>query len=243
MVGLRNLIQHAVEAKRLAATAELIDDLAEHLSQSLQAIAANAQASTLRVRAGNADPQDLIDAFEQMAGQALRAGQIVRSERERVETTGGFAPSVDLGALVGNVLGSLRAQARRVDLPVRFECRPQTAPVACYARGLAAAVSVLLLRCIETAGSYAEFERVMRVRVGPSTEPDAVEVCLGVGGFDPSAPWGDSHLDEDPSDAPQLAMEIVVVRALIEAHGGMLWVMAEPRGLCSARFTLPIRRT
>ena len=32
------------------------------------------------------------------------------------------------------------------------------------------------------------------------------------------------------------------MRSLVESHGGRLWVVAEPRGLCSARLTLPADR-
>jgi hypothetical protein len=107
-------------------------------------------------------------------------------------------------------------------------------------QGLARALGILLLRCLETAGSHAPNERVLRVRVSAYAEPDTVEIAMGIGGYNSPAPSGDVVAESVPAAAVCLAAEIVVVRSLIESHGGRLWVVAESRGLCSARLTLPV---
>jgi two-component system sensor kinase FixL len=239
---LKELLHQAAEARRLDGLAELIDDLAGQINRPLMSIAANAQAAARRLRAGSSSAADLLEALEQIAGEALRAGQVVHRMHERV-VADGFEESVDLGVLVAELLRSLRPETQRAEILVRFEVRPQMPRIACYSRGLRAAVAVLLLRCIETAGKYADYERLMRVRVAPATEPGAVEVGMGIGGNDPSELWGDPLIEPDPADVPSsLAVEVAVVQALIEAHGGRFWVVAEPRGLCSTRFTLPVLR-
>ena len=237
--GLRDLLEHAVEARCLFSTTKLLGDLAHEINQPLAAIAAYARGSVNQLRFNTAAPADLLEVSEQIAIEAMRAGNTVRRLRERVRAAGGRKECVDMGALVADVLRSLPQEVLRLEVQVRFDNRTPTPTVVGYAQGLARAVSTLVSRCIETAANYANYERVLRLKVAPSTDADAVEIGIEIGGYDPSAPTGGIIPQSVPSCTACLAAEVSLVRSLVESHGGSLWVVAEPRGLCSARLTLP----
>jgi signal transduction histidine kinase len=241
--GLKELVDHATAARRLFAMADLISDLAHHINQPLAAIAAYAEGSAQHLRAGSAETADLLEVSERISAEALRAGEVVRRLCERIRVAGIRNETVDVRVLLADVLRSLDPAARRLDVPVLLDAGGPTLPVVCYVQGLARALGTLLLRCLETAGNHADHERVLRVKITTHDEPDTVEIGMGIGGYKPSAPSGDVVVAESvPLDAACLAAEIVLVRSLIESHGGRLWVVAESRGLCSARLTLPACR-
>jgi signal transduction histidine kinase len=236
---LKELLDDAVGARCLFAMKELLSDLANDINQPLAAIAAFAQGSVQHLRSATADPADLLETSERIAAEALRAGEVVHRLGERLHGAAGRAELVDPSVLVGEALRRLEPAA---EVPVRLHVEEPVPSIIGYAEGLTAAVSVLLLRCLETAAGPADHERVLRVNVVPSAPPDAVEIGIGIGGYDPFAPSGDILPQSVPPEAACLAGEIAVVRSPVEAHGGRLWVVAESRGLCSARLMLPADR-
>ena len=78
------LLQRATEAQHLQTATNLVAELSHQINQPLASIAAYAQACAHRLRNNRVDPADLLKAFDHIAREALRAGDIVHGLREKI---------------------------------------------------------------------------------------------------------------------------------------------------------------
>jgi two-component system sensor kinase FixL len=97
---------------RLATMGEMAAGISHELNQPLAAIANYAQACVRLLRLPAADIPEISGALEQIAGQALRAGEIIRRIRSLVRNEDVRRESQDINELIREVHGLLASDAR-----------------------------------------------------------------------------------------------------------------------------------
>ena len=118
------LRQHQAElahALRLHTAGEMTAALAHEINQPLGAITNYAQGGVQRLRTGPVDPAALREAFEEIAREGLRAGQIIRGLRNLVQRETAVSDGVDVNALAAEAVRLLEPQARVHGVTVRLE--------------------------------------------------------------------------------------------------------------------------
>ena len=108
---------------------EMAAGLAHEINQPLGAIANYAQGCTRRLRGGSVDGAELLPIVEEIAHEALRAGEIIRRLRDLVRKEGPQQAAVDLNALVRESTRIIEPEARAAAVSAwssrwRPTCRP-----------------------------------------------------------------------------------------------------------------------
>lgn len=106
---------------RLATMGEMAAGISHELNQPLAAIANYAQACARLLRAPIPDLQEVTGTMDQISGQALRAGEIIRRIRSLVRNEDVRRESVDINALIREVDALLASDARVHDGQLSLE--------------------------------------------------------------------------------------------------------------------------
>lgn len=162
-----------IDAEHLVLS-DLAAGFAHELNQPLAAIAAYAAgAATLLRREPGAPPQAL-QIMQAIAGQALRAGDVIEQLRGAARPLPGPGLPLDPNSLVLAVLPLLRSLASQQDVDVRLELRTPVPAVLGDASRLQALLIMLMAGAIDTVIRLPADRR----RVTISTENDGATVEL-----------------------------------------------------------------
>ena len=112
--------QRMTHVSRLATMGEMAAGIAHELNQPLAAISNYASAAARLLAAGQ-EPDDVRMALEQITGQALRAGEIIRRLRALVQNKETRREPVDVNDLVNEVVSFSLSDARLHDVRIRAE--------------------------------------------------------------------------------------------------------------------------
>ncbi len=153
---------------------DLAAGFAHELNQPLAAIAAYAAgAATLLRREANAPPQAL-HIVQAIAGQALRAGDVIEQLRGAARPLPGLGLPLDPNALVRAALPLLRSLASQQDVEVRLELRTPSPAVLGDASRLQAVLIMLFSGAVDAVARLPTERR----RVTISTDHGAYTVEL-----------------------------------------------------------------
>src|SRR5262249_23739136 len=114
---------------RLSLMGEMATGLAHELNQPLAAISNYARGCARRIRAGTVAPASLLEALDEIAGQAARAGEIIQWIRNFVRRREPECVPVVLADLVRNALKILDADLRSHRVGVRLDLADDVPPV------------------------------------------------------------------------------------------------------------------
>jgi len=109
-----------MQVSRLATIGEMTSGVAHELNQPLAAIANYAQASVRLLSSPTPDIADVREALEEIAAQAVRAGDIIRRMRNLVRAEEVERVPTDSSALVEEMLDLLQADARAHDTGLKL---------------------------------------------------------------------------------------------------------------------------
>lgn len=224
---------------RLHTIGEMAATLAHEINQPLCAITNYAQGGAHRLRVGALDPAALLQAFEQIALEGLRAGQILRGIRGLVQRDDEAETAIDVNALAGEALRVLEPQARQHGVTVRLEGGVGIPTVQANATQIEQVMVNLMLNGVQaTAGAGAARREVVVVttRSGESIEVAVSDTGEGI------APTVVSRLFTPfvTTKARGLGLGLAISRTIVENHGGRLWAMPNPGTGTTFRFSLPI---
>src|SRR5205814_9453158 len=116
---------------RVGTIGEIAAGLAHEINQPLGAIANYAQGCVRRLQAGSADTAALLPIVEEIAGEALRAGAIIRRQRDLVRKKSPPPERLDLNGLVRESARMLAPEARQLGVRVHLAPTPDLPPVTC----------------------------------------------------------------------------------------------------------------
>lgn len=238
--------ERMTQVSRLATLGEMAAGIAHELNQPLAAITNYAHAAQ---RFSQSLALDRIDtdgdirlALEQIASQALRAGEIIRRLRGLVQNRDTQKESSDLNALVREVIGFVQSELRLREIKVSTRFANDVPPVELDRIQIQQVLLNLLRNAIEALDTVTPAER----RIELATEIDS---GLGLIRFiitdsGPGVP--DSMIDQifEPfctSKVTGTGLGLAISRTIAEAHHGKLNHERPITG--GARFTLSLPTT
>ena len=234
----RQAEKEAVEARermmhvsRLATMGEMASGISHELNQPLTAIANYAQASVRLLAVPDPALADVRDALEQIAGQALRAGEIIRRLRSLVRKRDTQREQSDVNDLIRELNSLARADARSNDVRIILELAADLPPVSLDRIQIQQVMLNLVRNSIDALESIPAADREIIIRSGSSTTGDVfVEIAdRGVGIAADMLP----HLFTPfaTSKPEGTGLGLAISRTIVEAHRGRLDYRAnKPRG-------------
>jgi two-component system sensor kinase FixL len=235
--------ERMMHVSRLATMGEMAAGISHELNQPLTAIATTAQACIRIMDAPAPDVAEVRAALDSMAGQALRAGEIIRRLRKLVRRHESELQPGDVNSVIDELNALAMADARANDVRIRVQLAPQLPAVMMDRIQIQQVLLNLLRNGIDALQSMPFGDKQLLLSSALDANGD-VEVCVCDTGPGVAAEMLD-HLftpfATTKSDGTGLGLAIS--RSIVEAHKGRLeYSNNEPTG---ARFsvTLPAMRT
>jgi len=238
---LQELQSELVHVSRLSALGEMASSLAHELNQPLAAIN-NYIKGCQRLLQNNAGPhaQTIQDALEKAADQALRAGEIIRRQREFVTRRETQKTLQRVSRLVEEASALALIGARERGVIVRLQIDSTIDCVFVDGVQIQQVLVNLFRNALEA--MHASERRELIVTVAPSAEI-MVEIMVSDTGegistdilprlFEPFV----------TSKATGMGVGLSISKSIIEAHGGRLWAEANPLGGTVFHFTIPAEK-
>ncbi|HAF40171.1 MAG TPA: PAS domain-containing sensor histidine kinase [Sphingobium sp.] len=224
-------------ASRVTAMGTLASALAHELNQPLTAIANYMEAGRdLLAAPGEVDREMLGEAMTESAGQALRAGEIIRSLREFIRRGETVRQPEPLRTLLaeGAALAFIGADSRGIDMDVSVDRRIDKVLVN---RVQLQQVIINLVRNAVEAMQHSPV-RILRLTAVPA-EDDRVEVIVA-----DSGPGLDPDMSRTlftpftTSKATGMGVGLSISQTIVEGHGGRIWATPSQWGGAAFHFTL-----
>lgn len=222
---------------RLGVLGEMASSIAHELNQPLGAIANYAEGLTRAIDRGQPDPAFLRDGVRGIAGQADRAGAILRRIRSFLHRREPQRESLDLNELVRGPLSLFGAAAGRRGIALRFEPAPGLPRVT----GDRVEIEQVLLNLLQNALDASEdASQGGEIRLSTASDENMVTVTVrdhGSGLPDPAA----QHIFDAFYTTKErgLGLGLPICLTIAESHGGRLWAEPQPDGL-AMHFSLPV---
>lgn len=227
---------------RLATMSQMATSLAHELNQPLTAMANNAGAARRMLAKGTADEAKLGEILTDIVDDAHRAGEVIRGIRGMARRDHGPREPVDLNALVEAVQRLAAAEALARDCELVVETAPSLPRIEANPVQLQQVLLNLLMNAFEA--SDLPGTRARRVVVSTVAEGESA-IHVSVRDHGPGLPpegaakWFEPFHTSKPNG---LGMGLVIVRGIVEAHGGSLRVDAAEGGGACFHFQLPAIR-
>lgn len=224
---------------RLGILGEMASNIAHELNQPLAAITNYAEGMTRLIDAGRTDPAMLRDGARGIAGQAERAGVIIRRIRSFVRRREVRRESLDINEVVRETLFLFGGPAGRSGVPFHVH----------LAAGLPSLtadrieIEQVLLNLLQNAvdAMVGPEGRGRGIGVSTARAGDTVKIAVRDHGTG-LTPEVEAHLfDTFFTTKPQgLGLGLSICRTIVESHGGRLWATNEATGGLTMHFTLPL---
>ena len=234
---LQELQAELVHMSRFTAMGEMASTLAHELNQPLTAVA-NYLKGCRRLLDGKEDKEVALarDAMAHAADQALRAGQIIRRLREFVARGESERRVESLAKLVEEASALALVGAKETGVRIAFDFDPRAE----YVLADRIQIQQVLLNLMRNAVEAMQDSPRRELRV--STRPiasDAVEISVADSGPGLAEEIA-SHLFQPfvTTKRHGMGVGLSISRTIVEAHGGRLWVEANPGGGAVFRLTL-----
>jgi two-component system sensor histidine kinase DctS len=216
--------------------------LAHELNQPLAAIANYNTGCVNRLRSGNWQAKEILEALEKSAAQARRAGGILQRVRELLRRREPDLAPCDLAAMIAEACAIAGADAKRQAVNLRFA--PERGLPAAQADGVLIKQVVLNLvrNGIESMHGTPPARRELVLRLGAESRDFLrVDVADRGCGLPP-------ELAADPvkpfftTKSYGMGMGLQICRSIVEMHGGRLWATPNPEGGTVFHFTVAAAR-
>jgi PAS domain S-box-containing protein len=236
--------QHQVElthAQRLSTVGEMAASLAHEINQPLGAIANYAQGCRRRIQQSDTvNLAELAQAIDQIAEEALRAGEVLRRLRRLVRKESAPHEVLDVNEAVLGAVRIMQSAAQLRGDVIRLAMAPELPRVNGDSIQIEQVVLNLLLNATEALELVPNEERDLTVQTS-LVEGTAIEVAVRDTGMGLAPAIADKVFDPFFTTKPNgLGMGLAVSRSIIEAHGGRLWVTRNADRGSTFRFTLPL---
>jgi two-component system sensor kinase FixL len=222
---------------RLSTLGELASGLAHELNQPLSAIVGYCAGARRLVERRKAGPELLAETLDSCAGQARRAGEIIRRMRSLVRRERGERSMVDLGVLVDEVVALLEGEARRTRVQVKVRVGFGLPPVRVDRIQIEQVILNLVGNAIEAIDGVPTDRRqvVVRTRRVPGGGVE-VQVQDTGPGFSPEAPLFEPFYT---TKVDGMGLGLSICRSIADAHGATLSAETVRGGGALLRFALP----
>jgi len=227
-------------AARLNTMGEMASGLAHELNHPLATITNYARGCIRRLRAGEADTTEMLEALENVSGQAERAAELIRSIRDFVRKADRRRQSADLHEIIREVAGLLDLEVQSSGVHVALDLAESAPRVTADVIQVEQAIVNLARNAIEAMNDRPSGQRKLTIATIVNGS-GSVEVSVRDTG--PGVPEGilGNMFNPFVSTKPGgLGLGLSISRSIVEDHGGRLWVSSSNASGSDIRFTLPI---
>jgi len=230
--------ERMMHVSRLATMGEMAAGISHELNQPLTAITTYAQAAKRLLAGTPLQDDDVADALEQIAAQALRAGEIIRRLRNLVRNRETQREPTQINGLIEELGTLTRADARMYDVRVMLELAPHLPllnldPIQ---------IQQVLLNLVQNAVQALQYTESNAREVVISTALNAdgdVEVSVRDTGMGVSTEMlGRLFMPFATTKSTGTGLGLAISRSIIAAHKGKLIHM--PNVLCGACFVITL---
>ncbi|MEX6508604.1 PAS domain S-box protein [Jiella sp. M17.18] len=225
---------------RFSALGEMASTLAHELNQPLTAAASYLSGARRLIDKGRPDSTPIIrDAIDRAAGQALRAGEIIRRLREFVARGESDRQLEDLPKLIEEASALALLGAKETGVRVTFALDPAADCVIADKVQVQQVLLNLIRNAIEAMQDAPRRDLTITSRRIDDQEEPMIEIAVTDTGTG-IAPEIAAQLFQPFVTSKQHGMGVglSISRTIIEAHGGRLWTEANPGGGTVFRMTL-----
>jgi C4-dicarboxylate-specific signal transduction histidine kinase len=219
----------------LTVAGEMGASIAHELNQPLLAVVAYAKASRLCAQAGEPERVRLLDTLDKLVVEARRAANVVRRLRELFRVGTAQRISASIATPVSRAVDAARVRAGELAVTIELAVDDPLPGVAIDPLQIEVVVANLLGNALE---AIAGAGRAGRIDVAVGAASDGVTVSVLDDG--PGIDAADAERVFDPlvtTKATGMGMGLTIGRAIVEAHGGRMWI--EPGAHGGVRFTIP----
>lgn len=238
---IRQTQDRLTQFSRLSTMGEMAAGLAHEINQPLTAIANYAQAlQRMMASAAGAEPEEVQLALQQIAAQALRAGEVIRRLRSFVKNREARSEVVDPLQLIHDLVVFAEPDTRVNDIRLRVEATEALPPVVCDPVQVQQVMLNLIRNAIDAMNEGGGGPREITIRAAPEGG-GAVEISVEDHG--PGIPpevagnMGNPFFTTKPTGT---GLGIAISRSILRAHGGRLAHRPTPGGGATVFFTLPV---
>lgn len=235
---IRNHQLELAHVSRLSTMGEMASGIAHEINQPLSAVANYARGCINMLRNRSGDEAEVLDGLERIAGQAERAGEIIRQLRAFVRKEELARSVVDVNRRVQDLAVLLAPDVHREG--VRLELQLDECPPCIYGHGIQIE-QVILNLARNAVEAMTEVPRTRRhLAIATEVRDDAIEVRVCDTGPGISSEVAGKLFDPFVTTKPKgMGLGLSISRGIIEAHGGHLVVASSSVGGTEFRFTLP----
>jgi C4-dicarboxylate-specific signal transduction histidine kinase len=222
-----------------AAQTPLAAGLADELSQPLTAVGTTARAVSRLLKAGEAEQSELLEAFEQIDRQVVRASEIIRRLRDLLSVGQRHRSRTQLHVLIREVVDTLAAEFKAARIRVRLQTSKKQPAVAIDDVQISLVVQNLLRNALEAMQQGPVSGRILTI----ATQNNREQVQISISDRGPNVNPALTRRLFEPffSTKPQgLGMGLALSRTIIQAHGGELSAEANPDRGMTFTFSLPL---
>jgi signal transduction histidine kinase len=222
---------------RLMTMGEMASSLAHELNQPLTAISNYSLGAVTRMKDGGVSNDDLLPALEKTAGQAQRAGNIIRRIREFVKRSEPRRRPTEVARIVEDAIGFADIEAAKKGIAIHTDVQAGLPPLDVDP----ILIEQLLLNLLKNAIDAMDRAAVRRIDLVVRRQDDMAEFSVIDRGS------GVSELQRANLFQPffstkseGMGMGLNICRSIVEFHHGRLAVERNPDGGAIFVFTLPL---
>lgn len=232
--------EEVIRASRLTVMGEMAAALAHELNQPLSAIA-NYTAACKRLLQRNQpeDREDILNALDQIQGQSLRAGEVIRRMRSFVRTKEPERATVKVSELVAEILPLAQLDAKANNIELNISIADQLAAISADNVQLQQVLLNLIRNGIDAMSATPPENRKLHVKVD-SRDDDTIVFRI----FDRGSgvtPEVEAKLFHPffTTKTEGMGMGLAICQTIVQAHGGELRHEPNPEGGAEFYFTIP----
>ncbi|MGM0593340.1 MAG: PhnD/SsuA/transferrin family substrate-binding protein [Pseudomonadota bacterium] len=234
--------QHQMElahVARLSTMGEMASGIAHELNQPLSAIVNYTNGSIRMLKSGREDVrEELIDVMERVAGQAARAGEIIRQLRRFIRKEEPERKWVDINRLIEGLVKFLQPELRKAGVTLRLQLHQPLPQLWAHDIQLEQVLLNLARNAIEAMHDVPMHRRQLLIR--SSLLKREVEVLVEDGGHGIDETMREAIFNPFVTTKPQgMGLGLSISRGIIEAHGGALLLDTPAREGTRLRILLP----
>lgn len=234
----RQQLADLAHAARLATAGELTAAIAHEINQPLSAILSNAEAAELMLATAPLPVEELRNILADIRADDLRAGEVIRRLRGLLGKHAPEMVSLNLNALVTDVLHLLAVEARRRGVELATDLG-EIHPVHGDRVQLQQVLLNLILNGMDAMVDTPPAQRWITVRTVANGQGSVVVAVSDTGHGIPAEQLAHVFDSFTTTKSDGMGLGLSIARSIIEAHGGKIRAENNPGGGATLRFTLP----
>ncbi|WP_372786198.1 sensor histidine kinase [Phenylobacterium sp.] len=218
---------------------EMASVLAHELNQPLSAVANYLRAARTLIANLEIDDDDLLDAVSRAGDQAVRAGEIIRTMRDLATRGGTEQKPESLSGILGEIEFIINLMVRDAGARIFYNLYNGADTVLADRIQIQQLVVNLVRNAIDAVAKFPD--REIRISTRPEADGKLLTTVEDSGpGVDPTV-MGRVFQPLASTKATGMGLGLSICRAIVENHGGRIWV--EPSPLGGAAFSFVLART